>query len=72
MRRKDGWLDAVTLRKVMVHLDSGTSIEGLVAASTSDGVVLRAAVLHDQHEQPAEMDGETWVPRERIIFAQGI
>lgn len=71
MAKKD-WLGAVTLRKIMLHLDTDISIEGLIAESSLDGVLLKTSILHAPDGKTTEMGGDTWVPRERIVFAQGL
>lgn len=71
MGRKN-WLERVAMRKVMVHLDTDTSVEGFIADTSLDGLLLRSATLHAGNGTPTEMAGETWVPRERIVFVQGV
>jgi hypothetical protein len=67
------WLEAVKLRKVTIHLDTGRSIEGCIAVASRDGVMLKAATLLGEptlNEEDTKLDGETWIPRERIMFCQ--
>lgn len=63
------WLESVVTRRLIVHLTSGQSIDGSLVEIFPDGVVLRAARLLDG-DRPTPMGGETYIPREKVAFAQ--
>lgn len=65
------WLEEVTLRKVIVHTDGNQSFSGLLAETSDAGLLLRSAVLLGTGiEKDANLPGETWLPRARVLFVQ--
>jgi hypothetical protein len=56
-------------RTIIVHLlnPSGASLQGILAASYRDAIVLR----HVRHlDEKADLEGDIVIPRERIDFYQ--
>lgn len=54
-------------RTIVVHLLSGSSLRGILAATYRDAIVLR----HVTHlDQKADLEGELVIPRDRIDFYQ--
>ncbi len=66
----EAWLQRVLKRKVIVHLVSDQSIEGVLMEHLPDGVILRAASLLGPHDTRTSMAGEVWTPRGQIAFMQ--
>lgn len=68
-RRRDpgGWLDAATRRRLLVHTRDGQTLDGQLVRVDRDGVVLEPARLDGVSDG---LDGQVWVPRERIAWAQ--
>lgn len=56
-------------RRVMVNLDDGSAIEGVLWEERRPLLVLRDARLHT-HGQTAPLDGEVIVDAARILFVQ--
>jgi hypothetical protein len=56
------WLDDLTLNTVIVHIDDGPSLKGLVAAVHDDCLVLRDALLYHDNDAPEQLDGLQVVP----------
>jgi hypothetical protein len=67
----DGWLESVLSRRIIIHTTTNQSIDGSLVATTSDGLVLRAAKLLGQGSgQATPMAGEVFIPRANVAFAQ--
>ncbi len=67
MRRN--WLKSRTAEQVLVHTVDDKSIRGYLEVVARDGLLLRAPVLLlEETEHP--LDGELWLPQERIQFVQ--
>ena len=66
------WFQRMLRRKVIVHLTTDQSIEGVLMEQTDDGLILRAAKLLGEGSRSADttIAGEVHIPRERIAFAQ--
>lgn len=63
------WLRRQTRRPVLVSTTDGFTLDGLLETDAKDGVVLRAAMLLGEGD-PAPMEGEVFVPRERVSMIQ--
>lgn len=62
---------AVEPELVRVHLlDDERSFEGVLVAVTPDHYRLRNASHLLTAEQSIALDGETWIPRERVLLVQ--
>lgn len=65
------WFRRVLKKRIIVHLATDQSIEGVLMEQTRDGIILRAAkLLQSAGTADTPMAGETFVPREQIAFAQ--
>jgi hypothetical protein len=71
-RDPDAWLQSVTLRRLHVHMLNEQTIEGTLATNAEDGLVLKAAVLHQAQQPSIPMAGDVFIPRERIAFIQDV
>lgn len=58
------------LRRVIVNLDDGSSIEGVLYRDPGNLLVLKNAIYHEPGAAPVELDGETVVERTRVLFVQ--
>lgn len=66
-----GWLERTLRKRIVLHTLDDKSIEGTLWEQTSDGVILRAAVLKGENTAPdVSMAGEVFVPRANVAFAQ--
>lgn len=67
-----GWLERVLKKRIVVHLDTDQSIQGVLMERVEDGLILRAAKLLDDDPEKGEtpLAGETFVPHHRVVFAQ--
>lgn len=63
------WLPARTLKTVTVHTTQDQTFEGLLAAVSPDGLVLRAAKFVGEHDQ-IPLSGETFIPKGQVSFVQ--
>lgn len=60
-------------RRILVNLDDGTTLEGVLWDEQGELLVLRGALLHDQaNGEPVPMDGDILVERRRIRFSQAV
>lgn len=65
------WGRIALLRRVIVNLDDGTSLEGVLYRERGPLLVLKNATLHDPGANaPLELDGETIIERTRVLFVQ--
>lgn len=58
------------LRRVVVNLIDGSSIEGVLYRDPGRLLVLKNAVYHEPGSAPVELDGDTVVERDRVLFVQ--
>ena len=69
------WLDDLTLDTVVVHLLSGRSVKGLVAAVHDDCIVLRKAYVLESETQEGQvsiLQGDQVMLRDRIEWIQDL
>ena len=64
------WLDRVSARKVLVHLKTDQTIDGLLVWNLADGVVLRAASMVSAGGGSTPMAGEVFIPHENVLLVQ--
>ncbi len=63
------WL--TTKRKVRLHLKGDfPSFDGVYVGTDAGHYVLAKAVLVADGEDAVALDGETWVPKEDVLFMQ--
>lgn len=58
------------LRRVIVNLDNGTSIEGVLYRQAGPLIVLKNAMYLEPTAQPVALDGDTIIERSRVLFIQ--
>lgn len=65
-------LMGVRRRLVRLHFaDSSPSMDGIyVGKEAGHYVLMKAAILSEDGEDPVGLEGETWVPKERVLFMQ--
>jgi hypothetical protein len=65
------WSRIALLRRVIVNLDDGTSIDGVLYRERGPLLVLKNATFHDPAaDAPMPLDGDVIVERARIVFVQ--
>lgn len=62
------WLDRVVARRVLVHLVTDETIEGLLVTVADDGIVLTGATYLGN--VTSSLGGDVWVPRAKIRLVQ--
>ena len=67
-----GWLERVLKKRIVIHLDTDQSLQGVLMERVEDGLILRAAKLlsDDPGDSGTPLAGETFVPHHRVVFAQ--
>lgn len=58
------------LRRVIVNLVDGSSIEGVMYRDARPLIVLKNAVYLEPGAQPAPLDGDTVIERDKVLFIQ--
>ncbi|MFB7843624.1 hypothetical protein [Microbacterium sp. NPDC056052] len=58
------------LRRVVVNLDDGSSIEGVLFRDPGNLLVLKNAIYHEPGAEPVPLDGDTIIDRARVLFVQ--
>lgn len=58
------------LRRVVVNLDDGSSIEGVLYRDPGNLLVLKNAIYHEPGAAPVDLDGDTVIERTRVLFIQ--
>jgi len=68
----EAWVPRVLKKRILVHLDTDQSLQGVLMEQTTDGLILRAAkLLNDDAEgSGTSLAGEVFVPSGRVVFAQ--
>lgn len=62
------WMERVLKKRILCHLDTDQSLQGVLIDLAEDGLILRAAKLLGDTETP--LAGETFVPMGRVVFCQ--
>lgn len=57
-------------RRVVVNLDDGTAIEGVLIRQTGPLLHLKDAYLHEEGVETRPLSGDTIIERSRVIFIQ--
>lgn len=68
MRRS--WLTRTITDRVLVHTADDVSIEGILAATAKDGLVLVHATYLDAGGARIDLSGKTFIPRSKVKFVQ--
>lgn len=61
---------SVLTKRVIVHLTTDQSLVGSLMKSLPDGIVLSAAEYLNKGAGPTPMQGDVFIPREKVVFAQ--
>jgi hypothetical protein len=56
--------------RVLVNLIDGSAINGLLVAQRGPLLILADCTLLTETHEPAQLDGEIYVERERVLFMQ--
>ena len=64
------WLDDLTLDTVVVHTTEELSVKGIRVSVYDDGIVLRDARVLEDEGMSRILDGEVFIPRDRVHFVQ--
>ncbi|MGQ7313382.1 hypothetical protein ACUOFU_16875 [Microbacterium arabinogalactanolyticum] len=65
-----GFRKVLLLRRVIVNLVDGSSIEGVLYRDPGTLLVLRNAIYHEAGAEPVGLDGETVIERDKVLFVQ--
>lgn len=58
-------------RRVRLHMvNQAPSVEGIWVNRAAGHYVLAAATLLEREDASHELEGELWVPRERVLYVQ--
>ena len=58
-------------RLVRLHfVDDSPSIDGVYVGTSAGHYVIAKAGLVREEDDPVTLDGEAWVPKERVLFMQ--
>nr|WP_274635541.1 hypothetical protein [Microbacterium bovistercoris] len=60
----------VALRRVVVNLVDGSSISGVLYKDPGQLLVLKNAVYLEAGHEPVELDGDTVIERDKVLFVQ--
>lgn len=60
----------LVLRRVVVNLVEGSSIEGVFYRDPGNLIVLQDATYYEPGAEPVKLDGETVVERAKVLFVQ--
>lgn len=65
------WLDCLTFDTVLVNLtDGGPTLKGLRAGVYDDGLVLRQVSVLEDDGTTRMLNGDIFVPREKVLMLQ--
>ncbi len=56
--------------RVLANLIDGSAIDGLLVARRGQLLVLADATLLTEGHEPAQLDGEIYIERSRVLFLQ--
>ena len=59
-------------RRVVVNLDDGTAIEGVLFRKAGPLLLLKNASHLEEGAQPLLLDGDTIIERSRVLFIQAL
>jgi len=57
-------------RRVLINYDDDTAVRGVLVGVTGDWLVVAQAELLGHPGEPPKLDGQTFVPRTRVLFLQ--
>lgn len=65
------WFESVLRKRIILHTLKGElTIDGVLWATTEDGIVLRAAKVINDGAPPTSLAGEVFVPAGNVAFVQ--
>lgn len=56
--------------RVLINLDDGTAIDGILVAQRGPLLILSDARLLSEAHEPADLDGDVYIERSRVLFLQ--
>lgn len=56
--------------RVLVNLVDGSAVEGILIARHGPLLVVADATLHSVANEPADMDGDVYIERDRVLYLQ--
>jgi small nuclear ribonucleoprotein (snRNP)-like protein len=56
--------------RVFVNLTDGSAISGLLTAQKGQLLVLNDATLYSPDSEPAALDGQIYIEREKVLYLQ--
>lgn len=62
----------VLRRSVVVNLDDGTAVQGVLYRKAGPLLVLKNAALLEEGANPMPLDGDTIIERRRVMFIQAL
>ena len=62
----------VVHRRVVVNLLSGRAVEGVLVRQSGPLLVVKDARIHEPGAEPAAVDGEIVIERDRVDFIQAL
>lgn len=60
----------LVLRRVIVNLVDGSSIQGVLYRDPGNLIVLKDAIYHSPGTDPVALDGDTVIERTKVLFIQ--
>jgi small nuclear ribonucleoprotein (snRNP)-like protein len=60
----------LVLRRVIVNLVDGSSIQGVLYRDPGNLIVLKDAIYHEPGNEPIPLDGDTVIERTKVLFIQ--
>lgn len=67
-----GYRSLVVNRRVIVNLVGGRAFDGVLVRQSGPLLVLKGATLLEAGSEPAPLDGEVVVERDRVDFIQAL
>lgn len=62
----------VVRRRVLVNLTTGQAIEGVLLRQSGPLLIVANATLLEPDSEPAPLDGEAVIERDRVAFVQAL
>lgn len=56
--------------RVLANLTDGSALEGLLIARKGPLLVLADCTLYSASSEPAELDGDVYIERDRVLYLQ--
>lgn len=62
----------MTRRRVLVQLDTGRAVVGVLWSTKGKRVVIKSAELLEPGSEPTRMDGDVVIERDRVEYTQAV